>query len=137
MPFINGRYHVNPLMGQALEAAREAEAALLALQQRASRNSGDAPGDSSANSLGDEAGEIEDSSGAASSAGQGPIHRVEIEVTQLTPQHSGRAARGFVARVHRAPGASAASPAPAPETQVFAHHRDLANFLRDSLSPSP
>ena len=52
MPFINGRYHVNPAMGQALEAAREAEAALLALQQQARRNSGDAstsaPSDDSA-----------------------------------------------------------------------------------------
>ena len=40
MPFINGRYHVNPAMGQALEAAREAEAALLALQRQARKNSG-------------------------------------------------------------------------------------------------
>jgi hypothetical protein len=131
MPFINGHYHVNPIMGQALEAAREAEAALLALQQQASRNSGDASGDSAGDAFGDSG----DSSNAAPPTGQGPIHRVEIEVTQLTPQHSGRSARGFVARVHRSlGGSSAASAAPAPETHVFADHRDLAGFLRDSLA---
>jgi len=132
MPFINGRYHVNPIMGQALEAAREAEAALLALQQQASRDSGNSSGDSA----GDEIGDPEDSSNAAASAGQGPIHHVEIEVTEVVPQHSGRATPGYVARVHRAPGVSAASPAPAPETHVFADHGDLANFLRDTLAPN-
>ncbi len=32
MPFIRGRYHINAIAGEALEAAREAEAALLALE---------------------------------------------------------------------------------------------------------
>ena len=49
MPFINGRYHVNPTMGAALEAAREAEAAMLALQDHAQRN-GDDTSDSAAES---------------------------------------------------------------------------------------
>jgi hypothetical protein len=40
MPFINGRYYVNPIMGEALETAREAETALLALENRARQNSG-------------------------------------------------------------------------------------------------
>ncbi len=132
MPFINGRYHVNPIMGQALEAAREAEATLLALQQQASRDSGDSSGDSA----GDEIGDPEDSSNAAASAGQSPIHHVEIEVTEVVPQHSGRATPGYVARVHRAPAIPDAAPSPAPETHVFADHGDLANFLRDALAPN-
>ncbi len=61
MPFIRGRYHINPVMGQALEAARQAEAALAALEQRARQNSasdqsGDHSGDDSgADSYGDDA----------------------------------------------------------------------------------
>ncbi|MGH9725137.1 MAG: hypothetical protein ACRD41_08735, partial [Candidatus Acidiferrales bacterium] len=35
MPFIRGRYHINAIAGEALEAAREAEAALRALEQAA------------------------------------------------------------------------------------------------------
>jgi hypothetical protein len=34
MPFIGGRYYANALAGHAIEAAREAEAALLALKQK-------------------------------------------------------------------------------------------------------
>jgi hypothetical protein len=146
MPFINGRYHVNPAMGQALEAAREAEAALLALQQQTSRDSGDSYSADSA--------DPEDPSSDDSSADAGPIHHIEIEVTQLVPSTSGRATRGFVAHVHRSAGvvAPASSPAifgsfggdeegqraarsaPPPETHVFSHHGDLVNFLRDALA---
>src|SRR5271154_1944147 len=97
MPFINGRYHVNPAMGQALEAAREAEAALLTLQRQARKNSGDA----SASTPGDDSADSEDPSSADAQAGAGPIHHVEIEATELVPAVSGRATRGFVARVHR------------------------------------
>jgi hypothetical protein len=156
MPFINGRYHMNPVMGEALEAAREAEAALLALEQHAHQNgNGGEPDD----------GESDEFHAGASSAGrqQGPIHRVEIEAAELVPAHSGRATRGYVARVHRQPasataaqqdfagssatraasnvaagasaggprGGNAASPA---ETHVFADHRDLVSFLRDELA---
>jgi hypothetical protein len=151
MPFINGRYHVNPIMGEALEAAREAEAALVALQQQASRYSADydgrAPYDNSA--------DPDDPSSADAPAGAGPIHHVEIEVTQeglpgrrlvepgrSIPSSSGRSTRGFVARVHRASysdgGNSSQSAGRAeapPETHVFSDHRDLVNFLRDSLAP--
>jgi len=73
MPFIRGRYHVNPIMGAALEAA------------------------------------------------------------ETLPNHTGRASRGFVARVHRASAASPAAASP-PETHVFSDHRDLVNFLRDELA---
>jgi hypothetical protein len=156
MPFINGRYHVNPAMGQALEAAREAEAALLALQQQASRDSRDSQ---------DNSGDPDDPSSTDASARAGPIHHIEIEVTELVPSTSGRATRGFVARVHRSapspsvvisrseatknlsPGAAREIPlfarddssqmgrsTPPPETHVFSHHGDLVNFLRDTLA---
>lgn len=134
MPFIGGRYHINPTMGAALEAAREAEAALLALEQRAREqraNSG-AP-DSDGN------GE-EDEQGADSRPGTAPVHRVEIEAAEVVPSHSGRATRGFVARVHRyAPpesgdgGTARGALTSKPETHVFSDHRDLVSFLGDEL----
>jgi hypothetical protein len=151
MPFIRGRYHINAIAGEALEAAREAEAALLALEHDAAQ-------------VGGEENEHDDEIGSASGADKGPIHRVEIEAAELVPSHSGRAQRGFVAHVHREavqPGrgawddsagagdsprarfASLRSPragqvptvgnAPRPETHVFADHRDLVSFLRDEF----
>ncbi|MGA7917522.1 MAG: hypothetical protein WCA00_19975 [Candidatus Acidiferrales bacterium] len=88
MPFIRGRYHINAIAGEALEAAREAEAALLALEHDSEQAGGedDASGDDD---------------GGAAGTGKGPIHRVEIEAAELVPAHSGRAQRGFVAHVHR------------------------------------
>jgi hypothetical protein len=134
MPFINGRYHVNPAMGQALEAAREAEAALLALQRQARKNSGDA----SASAPGDESADAEDPAAEGEPCDAGPIHHLEIEATELVPSNSGRATRGFVARVHRAPAAANDSPVaaqpPPPETHIFSDHGDLVNFLRDALA---
>ncbi len=153
MPFINGRYHINPIMGQALEAAREAEAALAALQQRASRDSSDSSNDAAR----DDSCDPDDPTSSDALAGPGPIHHVEIEASEIVPSNSGRAVRGFVARVHRLPaearsandGAastvvfprsaamknlSPGSSAPPPETHVFADHRDLVNFLRDELA---
>jgi hypothetical protein len=88
MPFIRGRYHINAIAGEALEAAREAEAALLALEHDAAQ-------------VGGEENEDDDGAGSASGADKGPIHRVEIEAAELVPSHSGRAQRGFVAHVHR------------------------------------
>jgi len=125
MPFINGRYHMNPTMGQALEDARQAAEELLA--------SGDAfhasPDDEFA----------ADRDGSAGD--KGPIHHVEIEAAEVVPSSSGRAAHGFVARVHRvAPLAGEhATPLrksvpPRPETHVFADHRDLLDFLRSELA---
>jgi hypothetical protein len=130
MPFINGRYHINPTMGHALEAAREAEAALLALQQKAGRNSQDdanSPADSDTPAPDDRA----------------PIHRIEIDAAEVVPNSTGRAARGYVARVHRTcattPATSfatmpASSPTASPETHVFADHGDLLSYLRDALA---
>jgi len=41
MPFTRGRYHINAIAGEALEAAREAEAALLALGHDAAQAGGE------------------------------------------------------------------------------------------------
>jgi hypothetical protein len=152
MPFIRGQYHINSIAGEALEAAREAEAALLALQHDAAQASGENGDDGDADS--------------AQDSGQGPIHRVEIEAAELVPSHSGRAQRGFVAHVHRdaiepeqggrgaghtaahgnaaefggdAPRAGQLPTrgyAPRPETHVFADHHDLVSFLRDEFAKS-
>jgi hypothetical protein len=152
MPFIRGRYHINAIAGEALEAAREAEAALIAQQHDAAQAGG-------------AEGEEDDDPETANGDDKGPIHRVEIEAAELVPSHSGRAQRGFVAHVHReaiqadqgARGASAASNdsprarfaslrspqagqvptagnASRPETHVFADHRDLVSFLRDEFA---
>jgi hypothetical protein len=155
MPFIRGRYHINPIAGEALEAARAAEAALCELEQDANNASADsARVQSGADSSDDE------ESGVDSQDGAGPIHRVEIEAAEMVPTHSGRAQRGFVAHVHREvagspslasglnealasvaprgprlPGEYPSSAyAPRAETHVFADHRDLLGFLRDQFS---
>jgi len=164
MPFIRGRYHINAIAGEALEAAREAEAALLALEHEAAQVGGYRDDE-------DDDGEQD----SAADSGKGPIHRVEIEAAELVPSHTGRAQRGFVAHVHReaiqpeqsgrgfvqsaangnsigtgdgprARFASLRSPqagqvptagnAARPETHVFADHRDLVSFLRDEFAKS-
>jgi hypothetical protein len=129
MPFINGRYYMNPVMGEALEAAREAEAALAALENRAHDDS--ALDNEPTNDAG------------AETKPESPIHRVEIEAAEVVPAHSGRATRGFVARVHRQAANSVLRGHGAPtshttgaghaETHVFSDHRDLVSFLRDEL----
>jgi hypothetical protein len=148
MPFIRGRYHINPIAGEALEAARAAEAALSELEEEAHGALGD-----SADSQGDADGEDDEFGDGASHGDAGPIHRVEIEAAELVPSHSGRAQRGFVAHVHRdgggAPGTrngvASSSPrlpgeyrasayAARPQTHVFAGHRDLISFLRDEFA---
>ena len=155
MPFIRGRYHINPVLGEAMEAARETEAALAALENAAARENDGGSDDFG----GDEAG--------SKKAAKGPVHRVEIEAAELVPSHTGRAARGYVARVHRQSagdvdetqgateagsdasyrgggseaisgrgkfGARGRAPAAPPaETHVFADHRDLVSFLREEL----
>jgi hypothetical protein len=155
MPYIRGRYYMNPVVGDALEAAREAEAALQALEHAAKVARGDTGDEDDSGDGSSGSGSANSSTGGNANAAPGPIHRVEIEATELVPSHAGRAQRGFVARVHRrashaanAPmrGASSAgnSNAPAsarpfavhsaPETHVFANHNDLTNFLRDQFA---
>jgi hypothetical protein len=144
MPFIGGRYYANPVAGRAIEAAREAEAALAALKHKSGRG---ANADAS-----DDAGDLNEPGvrGSDAEAIKTPVHRVEIEAAELVPPHSGRAQRGFVARVHReaipstsggesswqAPAAGqlpARGYAPKPETHVFAGHGDLIDFLKSEL----
>jgi hypothetical protein len=151
MPFIGGRYYANALAGHAIEAAREAEAALLALKQKAALN-GKAKAGADEYGADADGGSAEGESSEPVSEGKAPIHRVEIEAAELVPAHNGRAPRGFVARVHRDPGpadgtSSAAggsqTPLPwqlpsrgyaaKPETHVFAGHGDLLDYLKNEL----
>ena len=122
MPYIRGRYYMNPVVGDALEAAREAEAALQALEHAAKVARGetgeedDASGISSSASGGSVSGSGANSnSDAYAKSAPGPIHRVEIEAAELLPSHSGRAQRGFVARIHRHANGNAAN-APAQDS---------------------
>ena len=156
MPFIRGRYHINPIAGQALEAARAAEEALAELEQDAHGVLADSADSQAGADSEDDDGEF---GGASQGAGAGPIHRVEIEAAEMVPAHSGRAQRGFVAHVHREVGGVPAGSdalqrtqhaaplqvrnpgeyplsayAPRPETHVFADHRDLVSFLRDQFA---
>jgi hypothetical protein len=115
---------MNPIVGQALEAAREAEAARLAALEPGAR---------------DDSGNSDDDFGEKNAADseKGRIHRVEIEAAELVPSHSGRAHRGFVARVHReeiSRGAAAGAPGKSAETHVFSDHHDLVGFLRDEFA---
>jgi hypothetical protein len=130
MPFIRGRYHMNPIVGQAIEAAREAEAARLARNGQGSQNDPDSSEDGY--------GQADDGQ-----AERGPIHRVEIEAAEMVPAHTGRAQRGYVARVHREDtrggaaqtgGAPPTAAATRSETHVFSGHRDLVTFLRDEFA---
>lgn len=150
MPFIRGRYHINPIAGAALEAAREADERLAALQAEHSNGVETARQQSGA---------------PHRAAAEGPIRRVEIETAEMVPSPSGRAQQGFVARIHRAGGVvprtppgedkssarastgsatqqgsssthgvNTAAAAQAPETHVFSDHQDLADFLRRELA---
>jgi hypothetical protein len=137
MPFIRGRYHINPTMGEALEAAREAEAALLALEQRAREQRANCGVTDHAEDTSD----ADSDDRTEADPGTAPVHRVEIEAAEVVPSHSGRAVRGFVARVHRSGtvgtgGANMTRGALAspPETHVFSDHHDLVNFLGDELA---
>lgn len=138
MPFIRGRYHINPIAGGALEAAREAEEALAALRRDDQDDSDADTYDWGPDSQSDDT--------------KGPIHHVEIETASLVPAHSGQAARGFVARIHRASYAPAQNSVPdvrgggvsslqprgpvlqKPETHVFANDNDLLDFLQRELA---
>ncbi len=135
MPFINGRYYINPTIGHAIEAARAAE------QERQDAEHGSQHDGTSTH---DDVDWNDEAHSTANHAHEhDSIHRIEIEAAELVPSHSGRAARGFVARVHRTAirGSEnqnhphAAGPASThAESHVFTDHRDLVNFLRDELA---
>jgi hypothetical protein len=130
VPFINGRYHINPIMGNALESARAASEASASANNPTTVLESDADDlDSVSNLLRDLANE------------KGPIHHIDIEAAEVVPNSTGRAARGFVARVHRTMRGTAScavrpgvSPTLRPETHVFTDHRDLVDFLRGELA---
>jgi hypothetical protein len=149
MPFIGGRFYANPVAGRAIEAAREAEAASLALKHKSGRTAVARVRDGDSDETGTE-GSDAGNAGGYSGVEKTPVHRVEIEAAELVPSHSGRAQRGFVARVHREPSPvtqdadsswHAAAPgqlpargyAPKPETHVFSGHGDLLDFLKSEL----
>jgi hypothetical protein len=153
MPFIGGRYYANALAGHAIEAAREVEAAALALKKKSAQR-GNRSVSASGNARADsgETGGDEDTSSESMQPEDAPIHRVEIEAAELVPSHTGRAQRGFVARVHRDPELAgdamsnanvSRAPMPGqlpshgytlkPETHVFAGHNDLLDFLKTEL----
>jgi hypothetical protein len=93
MPYIRGRYYMNPVVGDALEAAREAEAALQALEHAAKVARGDTGDDDDAgasSSDGNASGSSNSSASSYAKSAPGPIHRVEIEVAELVPAHSGK-----------------------------------------------
>src|SRR5215472_9768607 len=126
MPFINGRFYINPAAGRAIEAARQAELY--------NDQGGDGYDDQDEYDYGDDDGY----SSSDSDNGQdgGPIQHVEIEAGQQVPSQSGRAQHGFVARVHRSRSAGRGLgkvPAKA-ETHVFTVAEDLVNFLRNEFA---
>jgi hypothetical protein len=106
MPFIRGRYYINPIAGAAIEKAREADDA----------------------SAGDDDESNSDSVNAAA-----PVRRIEIDATEIVPPTTGRAQRGFVARVHRGDAGAGMPPAKDAETRVFTDHRDLLGYLGGEL----
>lgn len=114
MPFIRGRYYVNPIAGNAIEAAREAE------------ESADASQD----------GHDDHSNEADSVSSTKPVRRIDIEVTELIPSHTGRATKGFVACLHREETAvlAAGSADAAVEKRVFYDPGQLADFVKNKLA---
>ncbi len=164
MPFIRGRYHINPILGEALEAARDAEAALLALKQSGRRNGTTATGyDSNSQSDDNSGDEADDNATARTSVAKGPVHRVEIEAAEMVPSHSGRGQRGYAMRLHRSPAPNndagsgfdddsdssansygSASRLPSrnasstgsaqSDTHIFSNPGDMLDFLREELA---
>ena len=143
MPYIRGRYYMNPVVGDALEAAREAEAALQALEHAAKVARGDTGEEDDAASSSGGDGNASGSSASGSSANSssnaksapGPIHRVEIEAAELVPAHSGRAQRGFVARIHRRANGNAAN-APAQDSFPGRSNSQSSSIANGSASGS-
>ncbi len=119
MPFIRGRYYMNPAAGNALETARETEAAL-------------------ADSRGDENGEQPSEDSARNAVDAKPVRRIEIEVAELVPNQSGRANKSYIAHLYREasndsadiPGESGRSG----EKRVFYDQGELMNFVNDELA---
>jgi hypothetical protein len=117
MPFIRGRYYANPIVGEALEAAREAEEAAVSQQDRD--------------------GEQDEEPGAERDGDGRPVRRIEIELAELVPAHQGKGASGYIATLHResagGPDGDASNSAAA-EKRVFHDQGQVVNFLRETLA---
>jgi hypothetical protein len=111
VPFIRGRFYANPIAGEALEAAREAEGA------------GASDGQNGANGDDD----------TDSEAVQAPFRRIEIHATELVPAHTGSGQIGYVARVYREE-ATGKSDESSREAHVFYEPAKLLDFLESEVS---
>ncbi len=114
MPFIRGHYYANPIVGGAIEAAREAEDAALA-----SRENQD--------------GKTQENDGPDEGQDSKPPSKIEIEIAELVPAHSGEAKRGYVARLHYPKTDPTADPAQ-PGKHVFFDPEQLMSFLRNEFA---
>jgi hypothetical protein len=134
MPFVRGRFYMNPAMGEALEEAR------------ARAEEGNAAHGSEEESTGHDSSKGQERDGHGrfrpgrhgEAPEPGPVHRMEIE----------HAEGGFVTRVHRAPqegahdareagdesGANRAMHCGNHSTHVFTNAHELAEFVREELS---
>jgi hypothetical protein len=137
MPVINGRYHMNPAMGQAMAAAR-------ALLEGTNGESDDSR--SAEIRSGDDNDDLP--RGRAHSDerdSRGAIQRIEIECADNTGSPSKPASGGYTAHVHRVPPSNGDDTdlqpgklpngvqAPAPTTHVFSDSDGLTDFLRRAL----
>jgi hypothetical protein len=117
MPFIRGRFYANPIAGEALEAAREAD--------ESSRTSGSGT-------------DVDRDDGSASQTTLAPARRIEIEVAELVPAHSGRTTTGYIARLHRSDPSDGTADSFAakqePEKRVFYDQGQLVDFLKNELA---
>jgi hypothetical protein len=142
MPVINGRYHMNPAMGQALASARALLEHKLGEDEDSPSPEGQSEDDRDDLPKGRAHSDERDSRGA--------IRRIEIEVADdsASPSNqSNQAAGGYTAYVHRsdvnAAGDTPLQPgelphgvqAPAPTTHVFGDSTTLADFVRRALGP--
>lgn len=118
MPFIRGKYYANPIVGQALESAREA-----------AENAG-GKGDSNV--------EADSYDATAAHESPDPVRRVDIEITEMVPAHTGRVSKGYVARLYRTDSmmreSNNAVTAQTPEKRVFYDHNQFMDFLNRELS---
>ena len=112
MPFIRGRYYANSIVGNAIEAAREAEDRALTSPEEQDGHSRDT-------------GEAQDAK---------PVSKIEIEIAALVPAHTGHAEQGYVARLHY-PGTDGADGSARPtDKHVFSDPEQLVSFLRNELA---
>jgi hypothetical protein len=118
MPFVRGRYYVNPIVGGAIEAAREAD--------EASQSEND-----QAENPGSDSNQIDPDSK--------PIRRIEIEIAETVPAHSGQATKGYVAQIHRVDTIDtdpilSTSASRTGEKRIFYDPGQLVKFLSDELA---